>query len=83
MREPQEPQATDLSKLHDEIHQASDAFVIRETGGPLHQFGDRDVAPDLVVHDPLSGGEVAVQIDLDLRGLSEVSPITLSTRLVQ
>lgn len=56
-----------LAELHDEVHKALDAVVVVERRGARHEVGDADVLAKGAVHALLAWGEVAVEVDLDLR----------------
>ena len=57
---------TNLSELHDEIHESFYRVVVVESRGSRDEIGDGDVFAKCSVHHFLTGSEVAVDIDLDL-----------------
>lgn len=66
--------ATNLPELHDEVEEVRGGLLASSAGGAvglalgvLEEVVHRDALPEAVVQPLLPGGEVAGQVDLDLR----------------
>jgi hypothetical protein len=63
-----------LSELHDEVHEALDAIVVRQRRGTFDKVRNGHVATKLIIHELLTRREVAVHIDLDLKKVRVQKP---------
>lgn len=56
----------DLSELHNEIHEMPGTCHIADMCCFVQEVGQRHVASKGAIHDPLTGTQFAVHVDLDL-----------------